>query len=61
MKTIDLCSGMVGIRRGFELMGKFRNVISDEAYPLSAKLVYICSMMPRLMMSLMKSSEKKHN
>ena len=29
-KTIDLCSGIGGIRRGFELAGGFKNVISAE-------------------------------
>ena len=26
-KTIDLCAGIGGIRRGFELAGNFHNVI----------------------------------
>lgn len=29
-KTIDLCAGIGGIRRGFELTGKFKNVMSAE-------------------------------
>lgn len=29
-KTIDLCAGIGGIRRGFELTGKFANVLSAE-------------------------------
>ena len=29
-KTIDLCAGIGGIRRGFELTGKFQNVLSAE-------------------------------
>lgn len=29
-KTIDLCAGIGGIRRGFELVGGFKNVISAE-------------------------------
>ncbi len=29
-KTIDLCAGIGGIRRGFELTGFFRNVLSAE-------------------------------
>lgn len=29
-KTIDLCAGIGGIRRGFELTGKFKNVLSAE-------------------------------
>ena len=29
-KTIDLCAGIGGIRRGFELTGHFQNVISAE-------------------------------
>lgn len=29
-KTIDLCAGIGGIRRGFELTGKFLNVLSAE-------------------------------
>ena len=30
MKTIDLCCGIGGIRRGFELAGNFENVLSAE-------------------------------
>ena len=29
-KTIDLCAGIGGIRRGFELTGSFQNVLSAE-------------------------------
>lgn len=29
-RTIDLCAGIGGIRRGFELTGKFKNVLSAE-------------------------------
>ena len=29
-KTIDLCAGIGGIRRGFELTGKFETVLSAE-------------------------------
>jgi DNA (cytosine-5)-methyltransferase 1 len=29
-RTIDLCAGIGGIRRGFELTGRFRNVLSAE-------------------------------
>lgn len=29
-KTIDLCAGIGGIRRGFEMTGKFINVLSSE-------------------------------
>lgn len=29
-KTIDLCAGIGGIRRGFEMTGRFQNVISAE-------------------------------
>lgn len=29
-KTIDLCAGIGGIRKGFELTGKFRNVLAAE-------------------------------
>lgn len=29
-KTIDLCAGIGGIRRGFEMAGKFKNVLSAE-------------------------------
>ena len=29
-KTIDLCAGIGGIRRGFELTGQFENVLSAE-------------------------------
>lgn len=36
-KTIDLCAGIGGIRRGFELTGKFENVLSAEIDPTAAK------------------------
>lgn len=29
-KTVDLCAGIGGIRRGFELTGKYKNVLSAE-------------------------------
>ena len=29
-RTIDLCAGIGGIRRGFELTGRFQNVLSSE-------------------------------
>ena len=38
-KTIDLCAGIGGIRRGFELTGSFENVLSAEIDP-SAALTY---------------------
>jgi DNA (cytosine-5)-methyltransferase 1 len=36
-KTIDLCAGIGGIRRGFELTGKFQNVLSAEIDVCAAK------------------------
>ncbi len=36
-KTVDLCAGIGGIRRGFELTGHFRNVLSAEIDPLACK------------------------
>ena len=30
LKTIDLCAGVGGIRRGFELAGDYRNIASAE-------------------------------
>lgn len=30
MRMIDLCCGIGGIRRGFELAGEFENVLSAE-------------------------------
>ena len=30
LKTIDLCAGIGGIRRGFELAGEYRNIASAE-------------------------------
>ena len=30
IKCIDLCAGIGGVRRGFELTGKFNNVLSAE-------------------------------
>ena len=35
-KTIDLCAGIGGIRRGFELTGSFENVLSAEIDPYAA-------------------------
>lgn len=35
-KTIDLCAGIGGIRRGFELTGHFKNVLSAEIDPYAA-------------------------
>lgn len=35
-KTIDLCAGIGGIRKGFELTGKFKNVLSAEIDPYAA-------------------------
>lgn len=35
-KTIDLCAGIGGIRRGFELTGSFKNVLSAEIDPYAA-------------------------
>ena len=35
-KTIDLCAGIGGIRRGFELTGAFENVLSAEIDPYAA-------------------------
>ena len=36
-KTIDLCAGIGGIRKGFELTGSFKNVLSAEIDPAAAK------------------------
>lgn len=36
-KTIDLCAGIGGIRRGFELTGAFENVLSAEIDVAAAK------------------------
>ena len=36
-KTIDLCAGIGGIRKGFELAGSFENVLSAEIDPSAAK------------------------
>lgn len=36
-KTIDLCAGIGGIRRGFELTGQFENVLSAEIDIYAAK------------------------
>ena len=35
-KTIDLCAGIGGIRKGFELTGAFENVLSAEIDPFAA-------------------------
>ena len=36
-KTIDLCAGIGGIRRGFELTGEFENVLSAEIDDFACK------------------------
>ena len=36
-KTIDLCAGIGGIRRGFELTGQFENVLSAEIDPYAVQ------------------------
>ena len=36
-KTIDLCAGIGGIRRGFELTNRFENVLSAEIDEAAAK------------------------
>ena len=36
-KTIDLCAGIGGIRRGFELTGCFENVLSAEIDEFAAR------------------------
>lgn len=36
-KTIDLCAGIGGIRKGFELTGSFKNVLSAEIDPAAVK------------------------
>ncbi len=36
-KTIDLCAGIGGIRRGFEMTGSFENVLSAEIDPSAAR------------------------
>lgn len=37
MKTIDLCAGIGGIRRGFELAGGYRNIASAEIDEMACK------------------------
>lgn len=41
-KTIDLCAGIGGIRRGFEMTGRYVNVLSAEIDK------YACQMYERL-------------
>lgn len=36
-RTVDLCAGIGGIRRGFELTGQFRNVLSAEIDELACQ------------------------
>lgn len=45
MKIIDLCCGIGGIRRGFELAGDFENVLSAEKMNMRAERTSICSVM----------------
>lgn len=37
-KTIDLCAGIGGIRKGFELTGKFKNILSSEKDSFACKV-----------------------
>jgi DNA (cytosine-5)-methyltransferase 1 len=37
LKTIDLCAGIGGIRRGFELAGGYRNIASAEIDEMACK------------------------
>lgn len=37
LKTIDLCAGIGGIRRGFELAGNYKNIISAEIDEMACK------------------------
>lgn len=37
LKTIDLCAGIGGIRRGFELAGDYRNIASAEIDEMACK------------------------
>ena len=37
LRTIDLCAGIGGIRRGFELAGAYKNVLSAEIDPYACK------------------------
>lgn len=37
LKTIDLCAGIGGIRRGFELAGEYRNIASAEIDEIACK------------------------
>ena len=39
LKTIDLCAGIGGIRKGFEMTGCYKNVMSAEIDPF-ARLTY---------------------
>lgn len=36
--TIDLCAGIGGIRKGFEMTGAFTNVLSSEIDPVASKV-----------------------
>ena len=36
-KTVDLCAGIGGIRRGFELTRQFKNVLSAEIDELACQ------------------------
>lgn len=45
MKTMDLCCGIGGIRRGFELAGGFENVLSAEKDEYACKPTSIYSEM----------------
>ena len=37
LKTIDLCAGIGGIRRGFELAGDYKNIASAEIDEMACK------------------------
>ena len=48
-KTIDLCAGIGGIRKGFEMTGKFKNVLSAEIDSSACKRMSFCLAKIRLM------------
>lgn len=50
MTTIDLCAGIGGIRRGFELAGDFENILTAEIDKSAQKLMKLYLVKPSFTM-----------
>lgn len=52
LKTIDLCAGIGGIRRGFELAGGYRNIASAEIDEMKLIRVKLQLLSPKPILAL---------